>query len=366
MNIEIKTLVLNALLNKVSKALSSNANNESLSGIKFEANDNTLTLIASNNVFLIECKTDLVNVIKPGKCLILGKLINDLAKKTIETDISIVDEVNTVMFSTKNTKFKLKKLDINLYPKRKQNNCTIDVDFKTDDFIYVVKKTIISTATNSDKRVFNGINFKHINNALLITATDSFRLSRVVISNDQQYNFNIIIPNVALNELLKILDDKSLKMKLSNNYALFITKDMELETRLIDGPYPNCDSLIPNSFTSEITVQKLKLLNAIDRLSTILSLNNQSLIKMFINKNLTIETLNGDYGQAKEVIDLENNGLSSDLNIAISTKYISDALKTFDDDIVTLNFSGTTKPIIINSCKNNEMIQLILPIRVDW
>ena len=366
MNIEIKTLVLNTLLNKVSKALSSNANNESLSGIKFVANDNTLTLTASNNVFLIECKTDLVNIIKPGACLILGKLINDIAKKTIETDISIVDEINTVMFSTKNTKFKLKKLDINLYPQRKLNNYTIDVDFKTDDFVYAVKKTIISTATNSDKRAFNGINFKQNNNDLTVTATDSFRLSRIVINNDHQFDFNIIIPNVALNELLKIIDDKSFKMKLSNNYVLFLTNDVELETRLIDGLYPNCDSLIPNSFTSKIAIQKQKLLNVIDRLTTILSLNNQALIKMFINKKLTIETLNGDYGQAKEVIELESSDLSSDFNIAISTKYISDALKTFDDDIVTLNFSGTTKPIIINGCKNNEMIQLILPIRVEW
>ena len=49
--------------------------------------------------------------------------------------------------------------------------------------------------------------------------------------------------------------------------------------------------------------------------------------------------------------------------IAFSSKYMMDALRSFDSNEVNLLFNGEVKPIILKSTDSDDLIQLILPIR---
>ena len=53
----------------------------------------------------------------------------------------------------------------------------------------------------------------------------------------------------------------------------------------------------------------------------------------------------------------------NEIKIAFSSKYMMEALKTFDSDEVEISFNGEIKPIIINYVDNDTLTQLILPIR---
>ena len=52
-----------------------------------------------------------------------------------------------------------------------------------------------------------------------------------------------------------------------------------------------------------------------------------------------------------------------EFKIAFSSKYMMDALKSFDGDEVEMLFNGEVKPIILKSTESDDLIQLILPIR---
>ena len=54
---------------------------------------------------------------------------------------------------------------------------------------------------------------------------------------------------------------------------------------------------------------------------------------------------------------------SKDIKISFSSKYMMDAIKTFDSEEIELSFNGEIKPIIINYVDNDDLTQLILPIR---
>lgn len=57
------------------------------------------------------------------------------------------------------------------------------------------------------------------------------------------------------------------------------------------------------------------------------------------------------------------NNENKNLNISFSSKYMMDAIKVFNSEEIELCFNGEIKPIIIKNVDNNNLIQLILPIR---
>ena len=59
---------------------------------------------------------------------------------------------------------------------------------------------------------------------------------------------------------------------------------------------------------------------------------------------------------------IEKNN-DENLKISFVAKYMMEALKSVDDDIVEISFVGEVKPIILKSNKDEGLTQLVLPIR---
>ena len=59
---------------------------------------------------------------------------------------------------------------------------------------------------------------------------------------------------------------------------------------------------------------------------------------------------------------IEKNN-DEDLKISFVAKYMMEALKSFDDEVVEISFVGEVKPIILKSEKDDGLTQLVLPIR---
>jgi DNA polymerase-3 subunit beta len=52
-----------------------------------------------------------------------------------------------------------------------------------------------------------------------------------------------------------------------------------------------------------------------------------------------------------------------DLKISFSSKYMLDALKAIEHDEITISFTGAMRPFIIRPADDDNILQLILPVR---
>lgn len=371
MKFSIKQKVLMEHLNYVIRGISSKNLIPVLNYIKFELTKDGLYLISTDNELAIKSfipKKEIEEIEVVGELLIYGRYIYDIVRKLSNEVINIEEIIDSqVLITTDSSSFKLNCNNVNEFP-------NIDLEFVKKPILVdqkalktTISQTIFATSTQESRPVLTGINFKVNDNIMEVTATDSYRLSKKRITLDDSYsdNFDIIIPNKNLNEIVKLIDDddKKIELHIFSNKVIFKIENLIVMTRLINGNYPDTNKLIPEKFELKVKVDLDNFYNAIDRASLLTNAEEKNIIKLEIKGDTMIISSNiPEIGNVEEKITIEKNN-ETDMKISFSSKYMMDAIKTFGSEKIELSFNGEIKPIIINYVDNDDLTQLILPIR---
>ena len=365
----IKRDILLENLNHTSKAISSKNLIPILAGIKFELTEEGLYLYASDTDISIKSliPADKITEIKElGSIVIGGKYIVEIIRKLPDTDISIeVLDGYKMLISTNNTEFNLNGINPNEFPNLDMELTKEPIILKTNTFKTIINQTFFATSQNEARPLLTGINFKIVNNTLEVIATDSYRLSKKKIDIDTniENNVNIVIPGKNLLELSKILteEDDNIEIHIFANKILFKYKDIMFLSRLLSGTYPATSSIIPEEFEITVDCNYYDLYNMIDRASLLTSDREKNTIKLELDKNeLKISSNSPEIGYVEEKIHVE---CEAELSISFSSKYMSEAIRSFGKEKVTLCLNNDSSPIVVKSVDEKSLIQLVLPIK---
>ena len=370
MKLKIKQNILMEHLNYVIRGISSKNLIPILNCIKFELTNEGLYLMSTDNEISIKsfiCGKDIDEIDELGEVVISGRYIYDIVKK-LPNEIINIEEVldSKLLIYTNNSSFNLNCNKVNEFPNleielQKNPICLEKCVFKN-----IISQTSFATSNQESRPVLTGINFKINGNLLECTATDSYRLAKKTIEIEEVKNeINIIIPTKNLLELTRMIndDEEKIEMHIFNNKVVFVFGNIIMLTRLINGTYPDTSKLIPSTFSLDIISNFNNFYNSIDRASLLTNEADKNTIKLQSNGNKVIISSNiPEIGNVEETLSVEKNS-EEDIRIAFSSKYMLDALKSFDSENIQLLFNGEVKPIIVKNPDSDDLIQLILPIR---
>jgi len=357
-------------LSAVGRAISANSPLPSLSGIKIEVTNNEICLTGSDSEIsiqkrLVKGEDDFVLEIKEvGSVVIESKYILEIVRKidADEINVEIVDGSLT-RISGYSAEFNINGMKAVDYPMidftKPQKQFSIDADV----LLKIINQTAFATSDKETRPVLTGVNFKVDGNELECVATDSYRLAKKTVILAEHNNFNITIPSKALSEIAKTIErDSQVLVCVSDKKAQFWIDHTVIQTRLIDGVYPETNRLIPVEFSYELVVDSRDILNAIDRASFIKS-EGISIIKLSASPSeIIISSKSQEVGSSTEkltAIKYEGNPLE----ISFSGRYVFDAIRVLSGPIVKIEFCGEMKPFIIRNMDDDSVIQLVLPVR---
>lgn len=363
-----KNILLENLLN-TSKAISSRNLIPILTGIKFDLKEEGLYLSASDSDISIRTfikKDDITEIIETGSIVISGKYIVEIIRKLPDSDISIevVDGFNMIVQTT-GSEFNLNGIDPNEFPNLDLEETKNPIVINTVTFKNIVNQTFFCTSLSETRPLLTGINFKLNDDILEIIATDSYRLARKQIELKDKYenDFNIVIPSKNLVELARMLDDdkENINLHIFSNKVLFKYKNIVFLSRLISGTYPVSSNIIPTEFKVDIECNYNDLYDMIDRASLLTSDKEKNTIKLTLkNKELMISSNSPEIGKVEEKISIDNSG---EIAISFSSKYMLEAIKSFNSDKVHILMNNDNSPIIVKSDDEKTLVQLVLPIK---
>lgn len=371
MKLKIKQKILLEHLNYVIRGISNKNLIPILNCIKFELTKEGLYLLSTDNelaikTFIPNNQIEKIEVL--GEIVISGRYIYDIVRKLSNEVINIEEVVDSqILITTATSSFKLNCNNVNEFP-------DIDLDFTENPLIIdsgvlktTINQTLFATSTQESRPILTGINFKIKEDIMEVTATDSYRLSkkRIKLNSVRKEDSDIIIPNKNLFEILRLIqtEDEKIELHIFSNKVIFKLNNLIIMTRLINGNYPDTNKLIPENFEIKINVNLNNFFNAIDRASLLTSAEEKNIIKLEIKNDIMIISSNiPEIGNVEEKIKIDNS-TDKNFKISFSSKYMMEAIKTFESEEIELSFNGEIKPIIINYINNDDLLQLILPIR---
>lgn len=364
---EALKIVGNAIPNKATMPILTNVS------LKFK-NDKIIILGSDGTTAIKKVLFDTIDFTtkEEGNALVDYKTLVLIFSKLSMHITTLYKEGNQLVIENGKSVYRLNYADESLYPNIDFKKLDNEFSIKTNELKKVINKLSICCSTNNNKPILTGVNFKSIKNTndVLCVATDSLRLGKCLIMDNEnaKNEFEFTFPLRSLVSLGKIIEKAKQEeisiLYSSNNNDILINVDETLyKTRLLDGKYPDTSRLIPVSFPYVVKVKRQEIIEAIERISIISSKSDVApVIRLsFKNKTLTISSLDNYIGNAKEVIDIN---CDFELNIAVSSAYLTQALSTFEYDEVKFELQNELRPFIITD-GITSLIQLLLPVKSE-
>ncbi len=374
MNFQInKDTLLNNLI-VAQKALSNKTPNPALQGIKLDVLDDHLVITTSNSDIAIKLtvKDPSLSIQSKGSVLIPGKYFIEIVRKLdgLKVSLSMAAD-NMLRIEADRSDITLNMMDLEDYPELQFSEKVKSIKINVRVLKTIIRQTAFATSSIENRPILTGVNFKIEGNKLKAIATDSYRLSQKEIELEDSYEpLNIIIPGRSLEELIKVLENNNdtVELHFDHSKILFKYNNLLFQSRLLEGNYPETSKLIPTDFPTVIKFNKENLSTAIERASLLSSRDgNNAIVKLALRRDNIVEITSNspEIGKVLEEVYPVDEIVGQPFKIAFSSKYILDALKIFNSSEVSVNFTGEIRPFIIKGEYDENMLQLILPVRTE-
>lgn len=239
------------------------------------------------------------------------------------------------------------------------------VELNPEVIVKGLKSVWYSSSVSSVKPELASVYVYTQNNHLVFVATDSFRLAEKKVSLPASTTIgDILIPFKNVADIIRILESNNETMTLEMNKNLIsfeVPNKMRIISRVIDGVFPDYKQIIPKAYTTEIVALKQDLLNAL-KISNVFSdkFNQIHLLADPKGKIFEVQTKNSDIGENKTTIDAAITGDKVEINF--NYKYVVDCFQSIDADSVSLQLTGTNKPMVIRPISGDQsFMYLVMP-----
>lgn len=351
---------------KVSKAVANKTTNPILEGIKLVAEEDTLTLSATDTELSIEKKIK-AEVKIEGETVVPGKFFTEFIKKLSNEKIELeLNDKNQLKIKYMDSESFIQCYVTNEYPSFNRLDSQNFFALTSSNFRNLINKSIFSVAVDDSRPILKGTLLEISTKQVRAVALDGYRLAMVTAPlKDSNINDGVIVPARSLSEIAKLLDDSDevVTLYVDSKYIMVDLGATKIISRVLEGEFLNYKTIIATEFSSEVVINKEQLTNALERASLLSKVGQNNLVKFDIKENNLTLTSNSEIGNIKENISVSSQG--KDIFIAFNARYFMEALRTTSDEFIKIKFNSPSNPCVVVPANNSdEYLYLILPVRI--
>jgi DNA polymerase-3 subunit beta len=355
-------------LSIVSRAVSTRAATQALSGVLLTAESGRVTLAATDLDLGLETTLE-ADVESEGSVLLPGRLFAEIARSLADPSVEIEarEAERDVEIRSGGSSFHLRTLPAEDFPKLPQSQ--EDPGLKIPAAALEESIDLVARAASRDdmRPVLTGVFVSASGKEMTMVATDSYRLAvkRTELESELGGEIEANIPARALRELGRILTSEGAgeaSIWLLANQAVFQAGAILLSTRLIDGQFPNFRQLLPESYEHDVRLPRSDLLDVTRRVSQ-LAQRNAPLRLSFSSGELTVAAETPDVGDAQETMPAAFEGEA--LEIGFNPEFLKEGIESVAGDEILLRLISPLRPGLLEPVESEEFRYLVMPIRLN-
>ena len=373
MRFTVSSTALSSKLNALAKVINSKNSLPILADFLFDIQDNVLYLTASDSENVINTQMELTESDANGRFAInnhdLLEAIKGFSEQPITFDVNLQD--NIAKISYQNGLFSLPVENADEYPQSQPitegiNTILMPSNVLADN----INRSLFATAQDELRPVMNGIYFDLTPEHLAVVASDGHKLVRnkvFTVQSEQPASF--ILPKKPAGLLKNLLqkDGGDVEIKFNERNAEINYGDGRLSCRLIEGRYPNYNSVIPQNNTNTLTVDRLALLAALRRVQPFAN-DSSNLIRFHVEgSTLQLDAEDFDFSKtATERMICDYNG--QPMSIGFKGSAFIEILTNFDCEEVIIQLADPSRAGLVipsEQPEGQDVLMLMMPMLLN-
>ena len=374
MRFTVSSSALSSKLNMLAKVIGSKNSLPILDCFLFQVANGEMSITASDSDNVIKSTLALTDHDGEGEFCVPNRVILDALKELPEQplhfDVDAAGEAIAIKIVYQNGLYNFTGQSAEEYPRTQSmtDACTT-VSLPTEMLINNISRSLFATANDELRPVMNGIYFDLTADALAIVASDGHKLVRsknFTIKSEPPSAFNLPKKPASLLKNILSKDGDDAIIKFDDRSAEIQFTDGVMRCRLIDGRYPNYNSVIPNN-PNEVTVDRRGLQSALRRVLPFASESSQ-LIRFHIESGrFEVSSEDIDFStSAKEQLSCEYNG--SPISIGFKGSSLMEILGNITSDNIIIQLADPSRAGIIvpaEQPENEDILMLIMPMLLN-
>jgi DNA polymerase-3 subunit beta len=362
-------------LQGISKVISNKNTLPILDNFLFRIEDKNIEITASDLESTLITKMKLENVEGEGTIAIPARILLDTLKEF--SDQPLAFEINSdtmaVVISSEKGKFSIvgqNGIDFPVLPAIREDK---KFSFSIDATVLLsgISKTVFATADDELRPVMGGIFVEAGTDGINFVASDAHKLVRYKRTDaTAESSASFILPKKPASLLRNILprEEGSVGVEFDDKNAFFTLEEYKVVCRLVEGNYPNYNSVIPVNNPRRIVVDRIELLNTLRRVS-VFSNQASNLIKLELTGNqIKVSAQDIDFSiSAYERINCQYEG--EEMEIGFKSVFLLEILSNISSTEIVIELADPTRAGLLLPAEaendNEDLLMLLMPMMIN-
>ncbi|MFC1646948.1 DNA polymerase III subunit beta [Patescibacteria group bacterium] len=368
MKIHILQENLIKVLGKANRILTSKTQMPVLQNVLLKTENGFLKIVSTN------LETSIISTVgakieKEGSVCVSSKLFLDLIASLPQETVILESRQEKLIVKTTRGKAELSGMNPSEFPDIKTGGKAKKTEINGKLLKKSLESVLFAAATDEGRPVLTGVRVVSDSKRLIFAATDGYRLSVKSVEYSAEDKLDMIVPARAMQELVKIIsedkesDEKVSLKRTADNQLELVFEDTQVVARLIDGEYPDYSKIIPKTHTSRAVFDKNEFEHAV-KSASIFARDNANIVKVDMkDSNMIVSANSPQVGQNTVGVDIKLDGEGG--SIAFNSRFLTEFLNNCSGEVLTIEMTGSLNPGMFRVEKDDSLIHIIMPVRVQ-
>lgn len=339
----------------------------------FRLENGTLSVTASDNETTLVTSLEVSDSDSNGQFALSSKTILDALKEIPEQPLSF--DINTenleITVVYQNGKYSVVGQNADEFPQPAMlSDNSVHIGIPAEILLNGINRSLFATADDELRPVMNGIYFDITPDDLTMVASDGHKLVRnknLSLSGSERAAFILPKKPAALLKNLLPKEQGDVNIDFDDRNAVFTLENYRMVCRLIEGRYPNYNSVIPQNNPHKVTIDRQQLISALKRVS-VFSSQASSLIKLRLQENLlVISAQDIDFStSAEESMTCQYQG--NPMSIGFKSTFLIDILNNLSGTEVIIELADPSRAgvlVPVEQTDKEELLMLLMPMMLN-
>ena len=369
----VSSTALSSHLQAISRVINSKNALPILDCFLFDLQDGTLSVTVSDSETTMQTAVEVNDSNEDGRFAIVAKTLLDALKEIPEQPLTFDINMNTLEITVlyQNGKYSLMGQNADEFPQAAMlGDNAVKVELEAQVLLNGINRAFFATADDELRPVMNGIYFDITTDDITMVASDGHKLVRCkTMQSKGNERAAFILPKKPAMLMKGLLPKETgqVTIEFDERNAMFTLENYQMVCRLIEGRYPNYNSVIPQNNPNNVTVDRQLMLGALRRVS-IFSSQASSLIKLRLqDDNMVVSAQDIDFStSAEETLSCQYTG--SPMSIGFKSTFLIDILNNISANEVVIELTDPSRAGVILPVEQEEgedLLMLLMPMMLN-